>query len=80
MLNVEMWHHTLHLTFLDWMCSQDTAAGSFWKEDAKQSFPSLRSVHSADGGDPPFAQTRVPLLSQVSACIESSLSAADRSL
>ena len=41
--------HTLRLTFLDRMCSQDTAAGSFWKEDAKQSFPSLRSEHSADG-------------------------------
>ena len=23
--------------------------GSVWKEDSKQSFPSLRSVHSADG-------------------------------
>ena len=41
-------HHTLRLTFLDRMCSQDTAAGSFWKEDAKQPFLSLRSVHSTD--------------------------------
>ena len=48
MPKVEMRCHTLCLTFLDWMCSQDMAAGSFWKEDAKQSFPSLRSVHSAD--------------------------------
>ena len=48
--NVEARHHTLRLTFLDQMCSRDTvAAGSVWKEDAKQSFPSLRSVHSADG-------------------------------
>ena len=47
--NVETWHHTVGLTFLDRMCSRDTAAGSVWKEDAKQSFPSLRSVHSADG-------------------------------
>ena len=47
--DVETRRHTLHLTFLDWMCSQDMAAGSFWKEDAKLSFPSLRSVHSADG-------------------------------
>ena len=47
--NVEAWRHTLRLTFLDRMCSRDTAAGSVWKEDAKQSFPSLRSVHSADG-------------------------------
>ena len=78
--NVETQRHTLRLIFLDRTCSQDTAAGSFWKEDARQSFPSLRSVHSARRGDPPFAQTRVPLLSRVSACIESSLSAADRSL
>ena len=49
MPNVETRRHTLHLTFLDRMCSQDTTAGSFWKEDAKQCFPSLRSVHSADG-------------------------------
>ena len=49
MPNVETRRHTLRLTFLDQMCSQDMAAGSFWKEDAKQSFPSLRSVHSADG-------------------------------
>ena len=47
--NVETLRHTLRLTFLDRMRSQDTAAGSSWKEDAKQSFPSLRSVHSADG-------------------------------
>ena len=47
--NIETWRHTLRLTLLDRMCSQDTAAGSFWKEDANQSFPSLRSVHSADG-------------------------------
>ena len=47
--NVETWRHTLRLTLLDRMCSQDTAAGSFWKEDANQSFPSLRSVHSTDG-------------------------------
>ena len=47
--NVETQRHTLRLTFLDRVCSQDTAARSFWKEDAKQSFPSLRSVHSADG-------------------------------
>ena len=46
--NVETRHHTLRLTFLDWMCSQDMVVGSFWKEDTKQSFPSLRSVHSAD--------------------------------
>ena len=78
--NVEMRRHTLRLTFQDQMCSQDTTAGSFWKEDAKRSFLSLRSVHSADGGDPPFAQKRMPLLSRVSACAESSLSAADRSL
>ena len=45
----EICYHTLRLTFLDRMCSQDTAAGSVWKEDAKQSFPSLRSVHFADG-------------------------------
>ena len=43
-LNVEM----QCLTFLDQMCSQDTVAGCFWKEDAKQSFPSLWSVHSSD--------------------------------
>ena len=43
--NVEARRHT----FLDRMCSRDTAAGSVWKEDAKQSFLSLRSVHSADG-------------------------------
>ena len=47
--NVEVRRHTLRLTFLDRMCSRDTAAGSVWKEDAKQSFPSLRSVHFADG-------------------------------
>ena len=47
--NVETRRHTLRLTFLDRMCSQDTAAESFWKKDAKQSFQSLRSVHSADG-------------------------------
>ena len=47
--NVEAQRHTLRLTFLDRMCSRDTAAGSVWKEDAKQSFPSLRSVHFADG-------------------------------
>ena len=47
--NVEARHHTFHLTFLDRICSRDTAAGSIWKEDAKQSFPLLRSVHSADG-------------------------------
>ena len=46
--NVEVRRHTLRLTFLDRMCSRDTAAGSVWKEDAKQSFPSLRSVHFAD--------------------------------
>ena len=49
MPNVETRHHTLCLTFLDQMCSPDTAVGSFWKEDAKQSFPLLRSVHSTDG-------------------------------
>ena len=49
MPNVEARRHTLRLTFLDRMCSRDTAAGSDWKEDAKQSFPSLRSVHSANG-------------------------------
>ena len=48
-LNVETRPHTLHLTFLDRMCSCDKVAGSVWKEDAKQSFLSLRSVHSADG-------------------------------
>ena len=47
--NVETRRHTLRLTFLDRMCSRDTAAGNVWKEDAKQSFPLLRSVHSADG-------------------------------
>ena len=47
--NVETRRYTLRLTFLDRMCSQDTAAGSFWKEDAKRPFPSLRSVHSPDG-------------------------------
>ena len=47
--NVEARRHTLRLTFLDRMCSRDTAARSVWKEDAKQSFPSLWSVHSADG-------------------------------
>ena len=47
--NVEARRHTLRLTFLDRMCSRDTAAGSVWKEDARQSFPSLRSVHFADG-------------------------------
>ena len=47
--NVETQRHTLCLTFLDRVCSQDTAAGSFWKVDAKQSFSSLRSMHSADG-------------------------------
>ena len=57
------------------MCSWDTAAGSVWKEDAKQSFPSLRSVHFADG-----EAHRLPLQSRVPACFESSLSAADRSL
>ena len=31
--NVETWCHTLRLTFLDRMCSRDTAAGSVWKED-----------------------------------------------
>ena len=36
--NVETRCHTLRLTFLDWMCLQDTAVGSFWKEDAKH-FP-----------------------------------------
>ena len=48
-LRVEMRRHTLRLNFFDRMCSQDNATGSFWKEDAKLSFPSLRSVHSADG-------------------------------
>ena len=47
--NVETRYHTLCLTFLDRMCSQDTPVGSFWKEDAKQSFPLPRSVHSTDG-------------------------------
>ena len=47
--NIEARHHILRLTFLDRMCSRDMVAGSVWKEDAKQSFPSLRSVHSADG-------------------------------
>ena len=47
--NVEVRRHTLRLTFLDRMCSRDTAAGRVWKEDAKQSFPSLKSVQSADG-------------------------------
>ena len=46
--NVEARRHTLRLTFLDRMSSRDTAAESVWKEDAKQFFPSLRSVHSAD--------------------------------
>ena len=49
MPNVEVRRHTLRLAFLDRMCSRDTAVGSVWKEDAKQSFPSLRSVHFADG-------------------------------
>ena len=31
------------------MSSEDTVAWSFWKNDAKQLFLSLRSVHSADG-------------------------------
>ena len=48
-LSVEARHHTLRLTFLDRMCSRDTVAVSVWKEDAEQSFPSLRSVHSAVG-------------------------------
>ena len=47
--NVEAQRQTLRLTFLDRMCPRDTAVGSVWKEDAKPSFPSLRSVHSADG-------------------------------
>ena len=47
--NVEARRHTLRLTFLDRMCLRDTAAGSVWKEDAKLSFPLLRSVHFADG-------------------------------
>ena len=47
--NVEVQRHTLRLTFLDRMCSRDTATGCVWKEDAKKSFPSLRSVHFADG-------------------------------
>ena len=49
MPNIETRCNNLCLTFLDWMCSQDMAVGSFWKEDAKQSFPLLRSVHSTDG-------------------------------
>ena len=49
MPNVKTRRHTLRLTFLDRMCSRDTAAGSVWNEDTKKSFPSLRSVHSADG-------------------------------
>ena len=79
-LNVEAWRHTLRLTFLDRMCSQDTAAGSIWKEETKQSFPSLRSVHSADGEAHRLLRRKCPLLSRVPACFESSLSAADRSL
>ena len=78
--NVEARRHTLRLTFLDRMCSRDMVAGSVWKEDAKQSFQSLRSVHSTNGGGPSVAQTRMPLLSRVPACFESSLSAADSSL
>ena len=46
--NVATRRHTLCPIFLDQMCSQDTAAGSFWKEDAKQPFLSLRSVNSTD--------------------------------
>ena len=48
MPNVEIGRHTLRLSFLDQMCSQDNATGGFWKEDAKLSFSSLRSVHSAE--------------------------------
>ena len=47
--NVETRRHTLRLTFLDRVSSEDTVAWSFWKKDAKQPFLSLRSVHSADG-------------------------------
>ena len=45
--NIETRHYTLHLTFLDRISSQDTATGSFWKDT--KSFPSQKSVHSADG-------------------------------
>ena len=77
--NVEARRHILRLTFLDRMYSRD-AAGSVWKEDAKQSFPSLRSVNSANGEAHRLPRRECPLLSRVPECFESSLSAADRSL
>ena len=46
--NIKMRRHTLRLSFLDRMCSQDNETESFWKEDARLSFPSLRSVHSSN--------------------------------
>ena len=49
MPNIKTQRHTLRLSFQDRMFSQDTATRSVWKEDAKLSFPSLRSVHSANG-------------------------------
>ena len=58
--NVETRRHTLRLTFLDRMCSQDTAAGNFWEEDAKRSFTSLRSVHFADGETHRLSRSECP--------------------
>ena len=30
--NIEMQCHALHISFLDWLYSQDDETGSFWKE------------------------------------------------
>ena len=49
--SVETRRHTLRLGFLGRMCSQHDEIGEFWKEDAKKVFPTLRSVHSDDGGE-----------------------------
>ena len=45
--NAETQRHILCFSFLSQMCSQDDETGAFWKEDARLSFPTLRSVHVA---------------------------------
>ena len=44
--NVKTRCHTLHPIFLGWMWAQHDENSKFWKEDAKKTFPNLRSMHS----------------------------------
>ena len=53
---IEIRQHMLRISFLDRMCMQPDENGGFWKEDARNTFPSLRNVRSpeeeATGGSP----------------------------